>query len=49
MRADTAILSATGRSPFQMAQSSGSQAIQDLMTAHTEAARRRSPRTDEDS
>jgi hypothetical protein len=49
MRADTNILSSAGRSAFQMAQSSGSQVIQDLMTAHAEAARRRSPRDDDDS
>ena len=49
MQADTNILSSAGLSAFQMAQSSGSQVIQDLMTAHAEAARRRSPRDDEDS
>ena len=49
MRAGTNLLSSAGRSAFQMAQSSGSQVIQDLMTAHAEAARRRSPRDDEDS
>ena len=49
MRADMNSLSSAGRSAFQMAQSSGSQVIQDLMTAHAEAARRRIPRDDDDS
>ena len=48
MQADTMVLSSTGRSPFQMEQSSGVQAIQDLMTQHAEAARVRNPRIDDD-
>jgi hypothetical protein len=48
MRADVNILSSAGRTAFQMAQSSGSQVIQDLMAAHAEAARQRSPRDDVD-
>jgi hypothetical protein len=49
MRADTNLLSSSGRSAFQMAQLSGSHVIQDLLSAHTAALRVRSPRDDADS
>ena len=50
LRADATALSVSGRTPAQMAQSSGSARITELLDEHAAALRARAPRDDgEDS